>query len=459
MPTFVWNLDPEAFHVPRLIVVAALALAAVSLLAQGLKSKAAEATLFGVVLAGVSAVVWKMAPEAIPVRYYSLIFVAVFLGGYGFLNWQIRRGGGREEVAGDFIVYGVLGVLIGARLGHVLFYDLEKAMEDPLWIFKIWTGGLASHGATIGLVIAMYLFTKRRGVSFIEGSDRFTFSAALGATLVRLGNFFNSEIVGRPTDQSWGVSFPRLNEGGDVLRHPTQLYEVGLGIFTLGALWAFDRILGREKRPRGALVSLFFLLYFSGRFAVEFFKEYQILDPESSPLTMGQYLSIPGIALGIYGLWWSFKKRLPAGWDEPDDGLEDSEESLEGEADNDDEEDDEADLDDDRDGEPNDDGTDDEDEGEDEDEDGDGDGDEDDSEESARGGADEEPKKATGRRTSTTTKEQGRRSSAKSGSPEKTRPLEADPDVDDEFGGTEEERRRRARQARHDAGGDPSRED
>lgn len=260
-------------------------------------------------------------------RYYSLLFVGVFLGGYALLNWQIRRGGGHEDDAGDFIIYGVLGVLIGARLGHVLFYDLDKALADPLWVFQIWTGGLASHGAVIGLILAMWLFTKRRGVPFLEGADRFAFSAALGATLVRIGNFFNSEIVGRVTDQSWGVQFPRYDRGLAMVpyRHPSQLYEAAMGIVILGCLYLADRAWGKEKRPRGAMISLFFLVYFIGRFTVEFFKEYQVLDPAESPLTMGQYLSLPGILLGLTGLIWSFKRRLPVGWtaDERDDFDED----------------------------------------------------------------------------------------------------------------------------------------
>lgn len=252
------------------------------------------------------------------IRYYSLIFVAVFLGGYSLLNWQIKRGGGDEEAAGDFIFYGVLGVLIGARLGHVAFYDLDKALEDPLWVFRIWEGGLASHGAAIGLAVSMFLFTRKKGVSFIEGADRFAFSAALGAALVRLGNFFNSEIVGRAVEgQAWGVRFPRY-EQHPVLRHPSQLYEFAMGLVILGALWLFDRSLGREKRPRGAMVSAFFLLYFTGRFLVEFVKEYQTL-PMGSVLTMGQWLSLPEIALGLFGLALSFKRRVPAGWASEDD--------------------------------------------------------------------------------------------------------------------------------------------
>ncbi|MEZ4221602.1 MAG: prolipoprotein diacylglyceryl transferase [Polyangiaceae bacterium] len=265
---------------------------------------------------------FKIGPLAL--RYYSLLFVFVFLGGYWLLKWQVERGGGDEEDAGDFIVYGVLGVLVGSRLGHVLFYDLDKALKDPLWVFRIWEGGLASHGAVLGLIFAMYLFTKRRRIPFLEGSDRFAFSAALGATLVRVGNFFNSEIVGRLTDQSWGVRFPRYDRGVPEapLRYPSQLYEVALGLFVLLCLYLWDKRLGGEKRPRGAMISLFFALYFPGRFVIEFYKEHQTLEPTSF-LTMGQYLSIPGALLGFYGLWWSFQRRLPVGWATPGARLHD----------------------------------------------------------------------------------------------------------------------------------------
>jgi phosphatidylglycerol---prolipoprotein diacylglyceryl transferase len=286
-------------------------------------------------------ILFKIGPLAI--RYYSLLFVGVFLGGYALLKWQIQRGGGDEEDAGDFIVYGVLGVLVGSRLGHVLFYDLDKALKDPAWVFQIWEGGLASHGAVIGLILVMWLFTRKRGIPFIEGADRFSFSAALGAALVRVGNFFNSEIVGRPTDQTWGVRFPRFDRMPEPpLRHPSQLYEVALGLFVLAALYVFDKRLGKENRPRGALISLFFVLYFAGRFLVEFWKEHQ--TPEPTPfLTMGQYLSIPGFLLGVYGLWWSFKQRLPAGWIPPEYDDEDLDEEQDRELD--DEDDDEDDLD------------------------------------------------------------------------------------------------------------------
>jgi prolipoprotein diacylglyceryl transferase len=283
----------------------------------GLRKKAGDQLLTALIFGLLAFLAYQYLGPDFELRYYSALFLGVFLGGYSLLKWQIVRGGGRAEDAGDFIVYGVLGVLVGARLGHVLFYDLDKAIRDPAWVLQIWTGGLASHGAVIGLITAMWIYCKRRGLPFLEGADRFAFSAALGATLVRLGNLFNSEIIGRRVpDQSWGVWFSR-HDDQQLYRYPTQFYEIALGLFVLGALLFIDKRLGKEKRPRGAMISAFFALYFTGRFFIEFFKEFEGLDPKTSPLTMGQYLSIPGVLLGFYGLYWSFKRRLPVSWPNP----------------------------------------------------------------------------------------------------------------------------------------------
>jgi prolipoprotein diacylglyceryl transferase len=296
------------------------ALLAGALAAEGARRKASDNYVTAALFTALAFIAWRFLGDSLELRYYSLLFVGVFLGGYALLKWQIVRGGGPAEDAGDFIVYGVLGVLVGARLGHVLFYDLDKALADPKWIFMIWTGGLASHGAVIGLITVMWLFTKRRGIPFLEGADRFSFSAALGATLVRFGNLMNSEIVGRRVPgQTWGFKFPRFDHGSDVpYRYPTQLAEIALGLIVLGALYLVDKRLGREKRPRGALISTFFTLYFIGRFIVEFWKEYEPPLPAGVPyptsLTTGQILSLPGIALGLFGLYWSLKNRIPVGW-------------------------------------------------------------------------------------------------------------------------------------------------
>ncbi|HEX2733947.1 MAG TPA: prolipoprotein diacylglyceryl transferase [Polyangiaceae bacterium] len=334
MPTFTWDVSPTLFKYPDWL--------------------------------------WFLPGDGI--RYYSLLYVCVFLGGYRLLDWQIRRAGGPEKDASDFVMYGVIAVLGGARMGHVFFYDFDKFKADPLWLFRIWEGGLASHGGTIGLLVGMWIFTKLRRQSFIEGCDRFAFSAALGATLIRIGNFMNSEIVGRGTDQTWGVRFVRHDglEGCQdqellpaCLRHPSQLYEALMGVTILGALWLVDRALGKEKRPRGVLISTFFALYFTGRFIVEYWKDFQewavcigsdvcpstivkgikdmYLVHAQAPtalLTEGQLLSIIPAIAGFVGLYLSFKKRIPAHWNviempSANDDADDESESDDSKADDD----------------------------------------------------------------------------------------------------------------------------
>jgi len=324
LPTWTWNVDPVFYRLPRNGVAGVIAALGILMVLYGLLKKEREQLITGGLFAVAAMFIYQYMSATVELRYYSMLFVVVFLGGHALLNWQIKRGGGSPEVAGDFIVYGVVGVLVGARLGHVLFYDLDKAIADPVWVFKIWTGGLASHGAVIGLIVAMYLFTKSRHVPFLEGADRFSFSAALGATVVRIGNLFNSEIVGKKVpDQSWGMRFPRVDHP-PVLRYPSQLYEIALGSAVFVALLVADRAMGKEKRPRGAMIAWFFALYFSGRLFTEFYKEIEAL-PSDSPISMGQYLSILPALLGWYGLYWSFKHKEPVGW--VDDSLPDESEA------------------------------------------------------------------------------------------------------------------------------------
>ncbi len=252
--------------------------------------------------------VWNIDPIAFiipginwPVRYYGLIFGLVLVGGFLLFRWQTVRGRGTEDEAFSFVVPGALGVLIGARLGHVFFYNWDRFIQDPMWLFRIWEGGLASHGATLGLLVAIWFHSWRWQRPYLDTLDRFTFSAALGSALVRLGNFFNSEIVGRITDGPFGVRFPRYEQLPAELspaRYPSQLAEATLGFFVLFMLWWLDRRLGGEKRPRGALTAAFLILYFTGRFLVEFIKErHGFID--SFILSRGQLLSLPGICLGL----------------------------------------------------------------------------------------------------------------------------------------------------------------
>ena len=347
LPKWTWTVHPVMASPPKGPIVALVAAFGVISLLLGLKRKITDQITTGVMFLGMAGLIWSFLGPELPLRYYSLLFVVVFLGGHALFNWQVRRGGGSAEVASDFIVYGVLGVLVGARLGHVLFYDLDHAIQDPIWVLKIWTGGLASHGAVIGLIIVMYLFTKKHGVPFLEGADRFAFAATLGATVVRIGNLLNSEIVGRVVPgQTWGVKFPRADIPGSMeqlnftaeelakvpYRYPSQILEIVLGCGVFVGLLIADRMMGKEKRPRGALISWFFVLYFGGRLFTERYKEIEAL-PKDSLISMGQWLSFPGLLLGLYGLYRAYKRREPVGWVEPGDEREDEEDEEETEED------------------------------------------------------------------------------------------------------------------------------
>lgn len=254
--------------------------------------------------------VWDIDPiflrvGVLEVRYYGVLFVAALFGGYSFWKWQIMRGGGTEREAERFLLPAALAVIVGARLGHVIFYEPERLFTHPVSVFYVWQGGLASHGATVGLMLTLWWYAKTSKTGLLEVCDRFTFSSAWGAALVRIGNFLNSEIVGRPTDLPWGVKFPRFDAGlpfsAIPARHPSQIYEFFLGMGVLGLLFWLDRRLGGEKRKTGMLASAFLASYFTGRFLVEFFKAQQGL-PESWPITMGQVLSVPFALLGFAGL-------------------------------------------------------------------------------------------------------------------------------------------------------------
>jgi prolipoprotein diacylglyceryl transferase len=258
--------------------------------------------------------IWNLDPVLIrlgpvEIRYYGVVFVCTLVTAYLFWRWQMRRGGYSREIIEGFIAWGTVATIVGARLGHCLFYEPARYLGHPIQILYFWQGGLASHGATIGLVLALLLYSRRHKLPLLELMDRFSPSAAVGAAGIRLGNFLNSEIVGRVTHVPWAVRF-ELYDHGALPRHPSQLYEFAMGLLVLLAIVLADRWAGREKRPRGLLVSLFLLLYFTGRFFVEFVKEYQVPGMESL-LTMGQWLSIIPVLAGAALLVWCIARPVP----------------------------------------------------------------------------------------------------------------------------------------------------
>lgn len=227
------------------------------------------------------------------VRYYGVLFSLGLLGAY----YLARRMCLTKKLSiihlDNLAVYLIVGLIVGARFGHIVFYELDYYMANPGQIIAVWNGGLASHGAAIGTIIAYLLFLWRYKIKPFAYADIIAIAATIPISLIRLGNFFNSEIVGRPTDAPWAVKFLRVDE---IPRHPSQIYEFLMGFLILTILYPLWLHKNKNAKP-GFFIGLFFVLYFSLRFLVEFFKEYP-LHENFFNLTSGQILSLPFILLG-----------------------------------------------------------------------------------------------------------------------------------------------------------------
>jgi len=212
-----------------------------------------------------------------------------------------------EDELNDLIWYVILGTVIGARLGHCLFYNPSYYLSHPLEILQIWKGGLASHGAAIGILTAIYFYVKKRkGLTFLWLMDRLVITVALAGFFIRMGNLFNSEIIGKPTNSNWGFVFVSVD---NIPRHPAQLYEAIAYLLVFILIYAVFFV-KREKLKNGSIFGLFLILVFAFRFFVEFIKENQSYFEEKMMLNMGQLLSIPLILLGIYLVFRRNKKII-----------------------------------------------------------------------------------------------------------------------------------------------------
>ncbi|MEM8606989.1 MAG: prolipoprotein diacylglyceryl transferase [Myxococcota bacterium] len=223
------------------------------------------------------------------IRYYGLFFAAGLLVSVHMMGRSFRDRGLPEKHAGTLSVLLPIGMLVGAHLVHLIFYEPRSIIENPIRIIEIGKG-LASHGGGLGVVLALLWFTRRHGVSWHRYADAVVIGAVWMILFVRIGNFFNSEIVGRVTDVPWGVVFVQLGE--DFPRHPSQLYEAILGMALIGlAMFMHAK---RDRLRDGATLYTLMGIYFGVRFFLEYFKEYQAesLTPEF-PFTMGQLLSGP----------------------------------------------------------------------------------------------------------------------------------------------------------------------
>jgi phosphatidylglycerol---prolipoprotein diacylglyceryl transferase len=254
---------------------------------------------------------WNVDPEIFrigrfAIRYYGVLWALSFYIGYIIFNRFVKREALSETFLDSLTIYTAVGTILGARLGHCLFYEPNYYLSHPLDILKIWQGGLASHGAAFGIIIAIYLFSRKQKVSWTYVMDRLVITVALAGFFIRLGNLMNSEIYGVETNLSWGFIFER---NGEIFpKHPTQLYEAFtyLLIFVmLGLIY-----LRSNSKPRqGLLFGLFLTTVFTARFIIEFVKEPQVDFEKGMSLNMGQLLSIPFVLIGIGFMVYSYTNR------------------------------------------------------------------------------------------------------------------------------------------------------
>lgn len=220
------------------------------------------------------------------------------------MRWVFKREKKSLNTLDNLFIFMVLGAVIGARLGHCFFYDPEFYLSNPLEIFKIWQGGLASHGGVAGMLIAMYVYAKQTAdIGFLWLLDRMTLVISLGSFFIRMGNFFNSEIVGIPTDVPWAIVFTRYDP---VPRHPAQLYEAAVYLILFLVL-SFLYLKQRDKLKSGFMMGLLMVVIFGSRFFIEFVKVPQESFAPILSLKMGQWLSIPVVLLGLYLIFYKGK--------------------------------------------------------------------------------------------------------------------------------------------------------
>lgn len=250
---------------------------------------------------------------AIDIRYYGLLFAISFWLGYVISAKMYKAEGYPEEWVDKLFIYTIFGTVIGARLGHVMFYGWEEYSQNPIEIFKIWKGGLASHGGAIGILVALYIYNKKVSKkTYLWVLDHIVIVVALSGFFIRLGNLMNSEIYGSPCDPNlpWAFRFLRLHpDEAMVARHPSQIYESLFYLFVFGLLsflyWKREYV----KRYEGTLFGLFLVLVFGFRMFVETFKANQESFEEDMILNMGQILSIPFVLVGIVCIYYNRLKR------------------------------------------------------------------------------------------------------------------------------------------------------
>jgi len=268
-------------------------------------------------------ITWKINPVIFSIgdreiRWYALAFLIGFYVGYKIVERMYKRENLNLAWLDPLLYFTVGGTIIGARLGHCLFYDPQYYFSNPMEILKVWEGGLASHGGVLGIIIAIYFFSKYYShQSMLWTFDKLVVPTGLVAALIRLGNLMNHEIYGHPTNLPWGFRFIEnlpywMHRGAAPVfsqpSHPTQIYEAicYLLTFTL-CMWLYFKKNAWEKE--GLIFGIFMICIFASRFFIEFLKNVQEEFEESMTLDMGQWLSIPFVLLGIFCVWRALTKK------------------------------------------------------------------------------------------------------------------------------------------------------
>ncbi|GHE98473.1 prolipoprotein diacylglyceryl transferase [Thalassotalea profundi] len=253
--------------------------------------------------------IWNIDPTLIAIgpltiQWYGALFACAIFAGLQFMKWIFIQEKQPVEALDNLLMYAVIGIIVGARLGHCLFYDPSYYLSNPMKILAIWEGGLASHGGGLGVIIAVYFYCKRNDQDFLWLLDRLAVATALFGIFVRSANFVNSEIIGKVSDAPWAIVFQRID---NLPRHPAQLYEAFAYLCIFITLTLIYRSTS-AKAHRGMLLGLFLIMTFTARFIVEFFKQQQAAYSIDVSLNTGQMLSIPFFIIGLFLVFSSLKR-------------------------------------------------------------------------------------------------------------------------------------------------------
>lgn len=253
--------------------------------------------------------------DSFPLKYYGALFACGLLLGFYIVRNIYKKENLSLDNLDSLLIYVIVGTVLGARLGHCFFYEADYFLKHPIEILLpiqkikgayqfVGYQGLASHGGSIGVITAMILYCRRYKVQFLGLLDKMAVAVPVTGTFIRLGNFMNSEIYGKPTNGNWGVVFQR----DDLIpRHPTQLYEAFAYLLIFGILFYMYKS-EKIRKAQGLIFGTFLTLLFAARFIIEFFKENQEAFENNMLINMGQILSIPFILIGLGLIFWKSKK-------------------------------------------------------------------------------------------------------------------------------------------------------